>query len=732
MSHDLTTALALHQSGCLEDAARLYQAILEHQPLHADALHLFGLLHHEQGRHMAALEFIERAVTLRPNAAAYHANLGEVYRALGQFERAAGCCRTALGLRPDYPEAYCNLALCLQGLLRLDESVEQFRHALRLRPDFATAHNNLGAVLRELGRRDEAVDHFRRAVELAPGSALAQSNLGQLLLDCGRAEEALPCCREAIRLQPDLAPLHHNLGNVLQALDRPDEAKAAYEEALRLDTSLSRTHAALGRMLAQQGQLDDALLFLRNAVELEPDNTGFWSALGDLYMERNESAEAIPCFKKAIICEPDRVDTHLSLGLALQMEARLAEAGDNFLTALRLRPESAQAHLNLGGLREELGEMTEAEECFRVALRLQPALPLPHARLATLLRDKLPEADRAALEARLADAQLGTEGRSNLLFGLAHVLDACGEYARAADCLRQANALVLEQAISRHRIYDPIEHEKFVEGLLSGCDAAFFKRLAGAGLDTRRPVFVFGLPRSGTTLIEQVLASHSRIHGAGELRLTWQSFSAMPAVLGRNERPLVCLPYLDGTACRQLAERHMECLHRYDEGKSECIVDKMPDNYMYLGLLAVLFPNAVFIHCRRDLRDVAVSCWMTHFRTIRWANDPDHIRTRFGQYCRLMDHWRAVLPVAIHEVDYEETVTDLEAVARRLVRACSVEWEPACLEFHRTRRPIRTASVTQVRQPIYTRSVARWKHYEEALGSLFADLPRRNSSRVVE
>ena len=148
----------------------------------------------------------------------------------------------------------------------------------------------------------------------------------------------------------------------------------------------------------------------------------------------------------------------------------------------------------------------------------------------------------------------------------------------------------------------------------------------------------------------------------------------------------------------------------------------MPDNYLCLGLLATLFPRAKFIHCRRDLRDVAVSCWMTHFRALRWTNDPEHIASRFREHRRVMAHWRQVLPVPVLEVDYEETVADLEGVARRLVAWCGLAWEPACLAFHQTRRPVRTASVTQVREPIYQRSVARWKHYQEALGELFKRL----------
>ena len=149
---------------------------------------------------------------------------------------------------------------------------------------------------------------------------------------------------------------------------------------------------------------------------------------------------------------------------------------------------------------------------------------------------------------------------------------------------------------------------------------------------------------------------------------------------------------------------------------AERVVDKMPENYLYLGLLATLFPRAKFIHCRRDLRDVAVSCWMTHFRQNRWTNDPEHIVARFREYQRLMEHWRAVLPVSVLEVDYEETVADLPGVARRLVEWCGLDWEPACLAFHKGTRPVRTASVIQVRQPVYTRSVGRWRNYERDLG----------------
>jgi tetratricopeptide (TPR) repeat protein len=720
----LRAAIERHQTGQFGPAAQLYQDVLAREAENADALHLLGVLHHQQGNHSRAVELIARAVAVQPNVPAFHANLAEAYRAQGKLDRAAGCCRAALRMWPDYPEALCNLGLALQGLGRHAEAIEHFRRALQLRPEFALAHNNLGVSLRQLKQFDVALNHFRRAVELEPASALARTNLGQLLLERGQAKKALPHCQEAARLQPDRAALHHNLGNALRDVGQFLEARSAYLEALRLEPDLAMTHVQLGLLLQRQGQLGDALPWLKQAVELEPENPAFWEHLAELYGEREEYVQAIPCWQRVLALVPDRAAAHLSLGWALQEEGRLAEAGEHYQRAARLQPNLAAARLNLGGLQEEKGDLRQAEADYREALRLQPSYALPHARLATLLRGKLPDTDLAGLEQRLTDPELGLGFRARLLFGLAQVLDGRGDYARAADCLRQANALALELGRGR-RDYVPEEHERFVDGLVRVFDAAFFARIAGAGHDSRRPIFIFGLPRSGTTLIEQVLASHPRIHGAGELRLARQSLDAIPAVLGRCEAPLDCAAHLDEAAIGRLAGQHLDALRALDGGRADRIVDKMPDNYQYLGLLAALFPHAVFIHCRRDLRDVAVSCWMTDFRSIRWANDRDHLAGRFRQYCRLMDHWHSVLPVTIQEVDYEETVADLEAVARRLLAACELEWDPACLDFHRTHRAVRTASVAQVRQPVYKQSVARWKNYEPYLTDLFAALPCR-------
>jgi hypothetical protein len=214
---------------------------------------------------------------------------------------------------------------------------------------------------------------------------------------------------------------------------------------------------------------------------------------------------------------------------------------------------------------------------------------------------------------------------SALQFGLAQVHDARGAYTEAAELLRQANALALEVARKRGQRYDPAAHARFVEGIITTCTPAFFERVRGFGLESERPIFIVGLPRSGTTLTEQILASHSQVFGAGELRLARDDFEALDP---QTDAALKAIARLDQATVHHIGEQHLGRLRELNADRPR-VADKMPDNYLYLGLLAALFPRAKLIHCRRDLRDVAVSCWMTNFRHIRWANDPNHIAARF-------------------------------------------------------------------------------------------------------
>ncbi|HEY1599302.1 MAG TPA: tetratricopeptide repeat protein [Pirellulales bacterium] len=684
----LSIALQHHLAGRRAEAEQLYRQVLDADPDQPDALHLLGVLSHESGQHERAVEYISRAIGLRATAAPFYINLGNALQSLGHGDEAAASYQRALALQPDLVEAHSNLGNLYKAQGKVDDAVACYRRALQLRPEFAEAHNNLGNAFKIQAKLDDAVACYRRALAIKPAYAEAHNNLGVTLYTQGKLAEAEACYRQALALQPDYVDALYNLADCLKSQGRQQEAIACYRRAVAIKPDFAEAHSNLGNTLREQGQLP----------------------------------EAVDCFHRALQIKPDFAEAHNNLGNVLRDQDRLQEAAACYRRVLELRPEFTEAKVNLGGMHEQLGELSAAEQAFRAARELQPTSPLPHARLATLLRGRLPDADRTDLENLLAGLQLSDDSRAELSFALAHVYDAQNKYERAADLAQQANAL-RRNSRPDHAAYRPADHAQFVDHIMRTFDRPFFARMAGAGLDTGRPVFIVGLPRSGTTLLEQVLASHSQIHGAGELRLAQETLDAVPSLLCRQELPLDCVEHLNAPGLRLLAGHYLERLGALDGGRAKRVVDKMPENYLHLGLIATMFPNSVIIHCRRELRDVAVSCWMTDFVDVRWANDFGDIASRFRQYLRIMEHWRATLPVTIHEVDYEDAVADLEPVARRLLTACGVDWEPACLAFHRTQRPIRTASSTQVREPIYTRSVARWRHYERELAALFAALP---------
>jgi tetratricopeptide (TPR) repeat protein len=718
MNDQLALGLQEHQRGLLAQAVRRYRSVLGAQPDHADALHLLGVALHQQGDHRQAAESIGRAVTLNVGNAAYHANLGEAYRALGNLDGAAECCRTALRLEPRSPEAANNLGLVLLAQGKNDEAIHQFQQTLEIKPDFCLASNNLGNALRLGGDVDGALTHFRRAIEIEPHLAEAHSNLGQLLLERHHPHEALSHLREAVRLRPGLAEARNNLGNALRETGRLAEARQSYAEALRINPTLAMTYNNMAQALQEENSLGDALAWYQQALQLDPSSARIHCNTASLLAQQEKYDNALAVYRRALELDPTYAEAHSGLGGVRHEQGHFEEAQTHYREALVHKPDLPAAHCALGTVREELGDFKDAESCWRTALRYDARQAGAYAALATLLRGKLPDEDLAGMRQLLADPDLHDGRRGALHFGLAQVLDARSAYPEAAESLRQANALALAGAQKRGQGYDPAAHARFVAQMITVSSPSFFERTRGIGVESARPIFIVGLPRSGTTLTEQILASHSQVFGAGEQRLAREDFEALAR---QEDQALEALARLDLSTARRIGSHHLERLRELNNDRRH-VADKMPDNYMYLGLLAALFPQAKFIHCRRDLRDIAVSCWMTNFSQIRWANDPGHIAARFAEHRRLMDHWRGVLPVGVLEVDYEETVADLEGVARRLVSWCGLEWEPGCLAFHEGRRPVRTASVSQVRQPIYQRSVARWKHYEQALAPLFSQI----------
>jgi hypothetical protein len=319
--------------------------------------------------------------------------------------------------------------------------------------------------------------------------------------------------------------------------------------------------------------------------------------------------------------------------------------------------------------------------------------------------DDLGEIDRI-----LSRTELTGKQRAALLYAKANVADRARDFNSAFELFREANATQRQWHQQKDEAYDPEAHERFVDRIIDAFSGDFLNARRAWGNDSRRPVFVIGLPRSGTTLTEQILAAHPHVYGAGELRLGSSSFERIPVATGQQKNIFECMSDLTPETTKQMAAEYLAELDRFDSS-SVRVIDKMPENYIYAGWLSVLFPQARFVCCTRDLRDVAVSCLITSFRNVKWSNDDRHITHRFRQFQRIQRHWQEHLADRVLLCPYEQTVKNPEEVARTLIEWIGLPWDSACLDHLNSRATVRTASVSQARKPIYKSSVERWKNY---------------------
>ena len=605
-------------------------------------------------------------------------------------------------------------AVTLHQAGRFSEAITQFEKTIESRPFWPLPFLHLGMLYQDQGRWSDALAIYREGVRLCPDAARLRHNLGTLLSEMGQPDEAWTHCSEATRLAPDQAEVRVSLGNVLAILGQSDQAKAQYEQAIELAPTLANAYARLGLLARSVGQLDYALNCLKHAIQRDPTDASFHIEAGGVLYELERSDEAIAATQEAIRLKPDVANYHNSLGYLFQDQGCMNEALSAYNEAVRRRPDYADAFLNIGVLHTELGEKSESVTAFREALRHNPDHPEALAGLGLALRNKIEPDELAAAERVMARRDIPESRRAVLLYGIAQVTDARGEYERTAALASEANAIYSASALRSNRGYSTKEHHDYVSQIIAAYSPDHFERVQDWGNSSVRPIFVLGLPRSGTSLIEQILASHPKVHGAGELNLMRDNYRSIPALVGKSAPGVECIGQLNRDHVHILAKRYLERLLVIDS-ETEHVVDKMPDNYLMIGLIAMLFPNASIIHIRRDVRDVGLSCWLTHFKHIRWACDLEHIAQRIVEYQRLMAHWRETMPNRLIEIDYEAVVEDLPNEARNIVEACGLVWDVSCERFHETKRVVRTASMTQVRQPIYRSSLGRWQRYGKHL-----------------
>ncbi len=748
-------AVAHQQAGRHAEAERLCRAILEADPGQADALHLLGGLALQGGRPDLAIPPLERAAAAHPEEPVYHATLGQAYLQAGDGGRALACFREAARAAPDFAPAHFLIGMVLRSGGRAAEARQAFEAALRLQPDFVPALFNLGALLQEGGDSEGAAEQYRRAIAQAPDFAEAHLNLGICLAQGGdprggdsrgsdsRGSDsqgggsrggdpraALPHLERAVALRPDLLEARLALGNALLESGEAERAIAAYRDALALQPRSAQAHFNLGNAFRREGRLEAALAAYRDALAAEPRLVQAAINSGSACDELGRHDEAEAHFRRAIELDPGAALAHAGLSAAARRRGETEAAQAIAERAIALDARCAEAHVALALCHQERGRFEAAATSFRDALAADPACTTALYNLAMLRSVEPSAAELAALERAVALPRLGVKERSGLHFALASLADKRGEYDAAFRHYRAANDLKAEQ--------EPFSEPNFaalVDGLMRIFDKPFLDGHKAFGASSERPIFVLGMPRSGTTLVEQILASHPEVHGSGEISALAAVIHALEGLPGPRwaQKPYPEAASLIGKEeAAALAELYLEASGK-EAGGAARVTDKLPGNFLHIGLIALLLPRARIIHCRRDPFDTCLSCYFQNFEEAQpFARRLDRLGQYYRQYERLMAHWRQVLPRPMLEVAYEALVAEPEPWCRRILEHCGLAWDERVLQFFATERSVRTASYWQVRQPIYQSSVARWRHYRQHLGPLFEALGRRPDADAAE
>lgn len=640
-----------------------------------------------------------------------------------------------------------NEVISLINAGRLVEAIERCRQCVASNAEDVTMVALLGATLLKTGQRKEAETQLRQAIALAPTFAKPLEDLGFLLVESGRASEAIEILERATRLDPKSELAFTSLGRAYAANGRGADADRAFESAFELNPERKRLafaaehqkhgrldeaereyrellnrnprHVDALRLLAslQFGKLrfDDAERLLRRAIEIAPDYTLARLDLGRALHEQYRYAEAIRQFDDVIAAEPQRPKAYYLKAASLAPMGETKEALAMYRKALELRPSHVGAWLGAGHTLKTLGHQDEAVEAYRECIRLRPDNGEPWWSMANLKTFRFNDDDHVALRSALdRSEEVQGSSRVNFLFALAKACEDRGDFETAWGYYQEGN----QQQRAAER-YDAVQTETTNDDLIDVFDRPFLESRAGQGCDDPSPIFIVGLPRSGSTLLEQILASHSEVEGTSELPYIGRVATSL------NHNPAEGVNY--PRAMQELGPEHLQALgrtylqragaHRMTDRPR--FIDKMPNNFPSAGFIHSILPNAKIIDARRYPLDATLSCYRQLFaKGQSFVYDLQDIGDYFLEYQRMMDHWHEVMPGKVLTVQYEEVVTDQEAQVRRLLEFCELPWEDACMDFHKTRRAVRTASSEQVRQPVYTSSVHYWRNYQAWLDEL--------------
>ncbi len=670
-----------HQaSGQLPESEAVLRRILQVQPQHAPALHLLGVIAHQAGNIEMATQLIAQAIEIQPSTALFRSNICEMYRQMGNLDAAIKHGEEAIKLNSGNASAHSNLGIVWYDKGELDKAEACQKKALTIHPSLVAALNNMGSIYRDKKKLDTAEEYYQKVLSIAPQHLESMNNLGAVLTEKEQPEKSLELIQQALNLNPDYADAHHNIAIAWLMLEQEDKAQASFQREIQLRPNKAAPYLGLGQILLNQKNTNEAEAMASKAQELAPEDAKVHCLWGDIHTQNGF---------------PD-------------------QAGKDYAHALKLDPDMEAAHLSLGHLLMEQGDMDAAKTSFSRALKINT--DSMGAQLALVQANKVKEGDEhmASLveEGKKIDSMLETKAMS-LHFALGKCFDDTKQHDLAFEHFSKGNNL------RRKRIeYSADANNQYAKNICSFFSRENIDNLRSDACSSKLPIFVLGMPRSGTTLTEQIIASHPDVYGAGELP-DLLNLSNHPKGTNGAEYPQSMMGVTQAEL-KILGERYIDGIQKRNPSAKR-ITDKMPANFACLGLIHLMLPHAKVVHIKRNPVDTCLSNYSKLFghKSQPQSYNLTELGLYYRNYAKLMEHWRNVLPEgAFYEVQYEDLVADNETQARALIDYCDLEWNDDCLNFHKTKRIVRTASITQVRQPIYNSSVERWRKYEAHLEPL--------------
>ena len=654
-----------------ENAETVARESLKAAPNNLEALLALGLSLASQKKFEEANESFQTAMEHYSQDSRVFSNAANMLREMHKYGKAEDAARKALEIDKNNIEALNNMGCILSDTGRYANAVEFFTKATDISPKFYQAHLNKALALHNNGENAAAAVSARYAVDFKPDYTDAYNALSSSLCRLGEYDQAQFALQKALQLNPDDAESYINLANLLYAADKFDDGHAAITEALRINPSNARSYGQLAEIYEKLDEVDNAIEAIDKAIELEPKNPAFCARKGIMLHVTNDVEESLKLFDKAIEIAPDFLMTYIAKAEALIAVNRLDDALECIRTVQKLDKHLPALYFTLTSLKKI---ESEDDEDFKIMLEIAE--------------------DRTA-------QKLGVNQVYNLSYAIAKAYDSMKNYDKACE--------YYDRASKTRRASLPFDKEKAAQSVTKIQNMYNFKVLKmyeDKGLDTDVPVFIVGMPRSGTTLTEQILSAHPDVYGAGELPDLFRASRLHGGVTPET--------------ARDIGETYLEFATERTKGfKAKRITDKMPANFMNIGLIACTMPNAKIVHCTRDPIDTCLSNYKQNFMVgQQWSYDLEEMADEYERYLEMMEFWHELLPGKILDFNYEETVDNLESQARKLIDHVGLEWNDACLEPHKQKRAVLTASKMQVTQPIYKSSVKKWKRYEKHLQPL--------------